>query len=153
MEKIFESITNGRHKRIHLTLKQETIRPLRENLLAQQEEFDRFIRIYNTERPHQGIRKKYPSEVYKHSTRELESLDPLYYPFHYKTITVSQCGRICTRGFKVNLSRAFAGQQVDIKEMDDNIWVVSFLDYDLGYFDDKSHRVEPVDDSFRVEKV
>ena len=80
-------------------------------------------------------------------------MDPLYYPFHDQTIIVSQCGRICTRGFKVNLSRAFAGQQVGIKEMDDNIWVVSFLDYDLGYFDDRSHRVEPVDDPFGIEKV
>ena len=144
---------NGRHERMHLTLKQETTRPPRENLVAQQEEFDKFIRIYNTERPHQGIKNKYPSEVYRHSPRELKSLDPLYYPFHDQTITVSQCGRICTRGFKVNLSRAFAGQEVGIKEMEDNIWVVSFLDYDLGYFDDKSHRVEPVDDPFGIEKV
>ena len=133
---------NGRHERMHLTLKQETTRPPRENLLAQQEEFDKFIRIYNTERPHQGIENKYPSELYKHSPRELKSLEPLYYPFHDQTITVSQCGRICTHGLKVSLSRVFAGQQVGIKEMEDNIWVVSFLDYDLGYFDDKSHRVD-----------
>lgn len=144
---------NGRHERMHLTLKQETTRPPRENLIAQQEEFDKFTRIYNTERPHQGIKNKYPTEVYRRSPRELKSLEPLYYPFHDQTITVSQCGRICTRGFKVNLSRAFAGQQVGIKEMEDNIWVVSFLDYDLGYFDDKSHRVEPVDDPFGIEKV
>ena len=139
---------NGRHERMHLTLKQETTRPPRGNLVAQQEEFDKFIRVYNTERPHQGIKNKYPSEVYKHSNRELKVLEPLYYPFHDQTITVSQCGRICSQGFKVNLSRAFAGQEVGIKEMEDNIWVVSFLDYDLGYFDDKSHKVEPVDDPF-----
>ena len=144
---------NGRHERMHLTLKQETTRPPRENLLAQQEEFDKFIRIYNTERPHQGIKNKYPAEVYKRSPRELKSLEPLYYPFHDQTITVSQCGRICTRGFKVSLSRVFSGQQVGIKEMEDNIWVVSFLDYDLGYFDDRSHKVEPVDDPFGIEKV
>ena len=144
---------NGRHERMHLTLKQETTRPPRENLLAQPEEFDKFIRIYNTERPHQGIKNKYPIEIYKHSLRELKPLEPLYYPFHDQTITVSQCGRICTRGFKVSLSRSFAGQQVGIKEMEDNIWVVSFLDYDLGYFDDKSHRVEPVEDPFGIEKV
>lgn len=144
---------NGRHERMHLTLKQETTRPPRENLIAQQEEFDKFICIYNTERPHQGIKNKYPAEVYKRSSRELKSLEPLYYPFHDQTITVSQCGRICTRGFKVSLSRVFAGQQVGIKEMEDNIWVVSFLDYDLGYFDDRSHRVEPVEDPFGIEKV
>ena len=144
---------NGRHERMHLTLKQETTRPPRNNLIAQQEEFDKFIRIYNTERPHQGIRNKYPSEIYKPSKRELKSLEPLYYPFHDQTVRVSQCGRICTRGFKVSLSRAFAGHEVGIKEMENNIWVVSFLDYDLGYFDDKSHRVEPVEDPFGIEKV
>ncbi|MCB0392152.1 MAG: hypothetical protein KDD58_12750 [Bdellovibrionales bacterium] len=54
---------------------------------------------------------------------------------------------------KVSLSRAFAGQQVGIKEMEDGIWVVSFLDYDLGYFDDKSRKVEPVEDPFGMLKV
>ena len=44
----------------------------------------------------------------------------------------------------MSLSRAFAGHEVGIKEMEDNIWLVSFLDYDLGYFDDKSYKVEPV---------
>ena len=49
---------------------------------------------------------------------------------------------------KVNLSRSFAGQQVGIKEMDDGIGVVSFLDYDLGYFDSVSNRVDPIEDPF-----
>ena len=144
---------NGRHERMHLTLKQETTRPPRENLIAQQEEFNKFTHIYNTERPHQGIHNKYPTELYRASKRVFKKPEPLYYPFHDKTITVSQCGRICTEGFKVNLSRAFAGQEVGIKEMEDNIWVVSFLDYDLGYFDDISHKVEPVEDPFGIEKV
>lgn len=137
---------NGRHERMHLTLKQETTRPPRANLLAQQEEFDKFIKVFNHERPHEGIKNKYPAEVYKPSSRELKPLEPLYYPFHDKTVTVTQCGRICEKGLKVSLSRAFTGQQVGIKEMDDGIWVVSFLDYDLGYFDEKNSRVEPVDD-------
>jgi hypothetical protein len=85
--------------------------------------------------------------------RELKPLEPLYYPLHDKTITVSHCGRICDRGLKVSLSRAFAGQEVGIKEMEDGIWVVSFLDYDLGYFDNMSKRVEPVEDPFGLLKV
>lgn len=144
---------NGRHERMHLTLKQETTRPPRDTLVAQQEEFDKFIKIYNDERPHEGINNKYPSEIYKPSPRELKPLERLYYPFHDKTIQVSQCGRICDRGLKVSLSKAFAGQDVGIKEMEDGIWVVSFLDYDLGYFDDKGKRVEPVEDPFGIEKV
>jgi len=139
---------NGRHERMHLTLKQEATRPPRENLIAQQEQFDKFMQIYNHERPHEGINNKYPSEIYKPSTREYKKPEPLFYPFHDKTITVSQCGRVCDRGLKVSLSTAFAGVEVGIKEMEDGIWVVSFLDYDLGYFDDKSKRVEPIEDPF-----
>lgn len=139
---------NGRHERMHLTLKQEATRPPRENLIAQQEQFDKFMQVYNHERPHEGINNKYPAEVYKPSTREYKKPAPLFYPFHDKTITVSQCGRVCDRGLKVSLSTAFAGVEVGIKEMEDGIWVVSFLDYDLGYFDDKSKRVEPIEDPF-----
>lgn len=139
---------NGRHERMHLTLKQETTRPPKENFLAQQEEFDRFKSVYNNERPHQGIGMKYPAELYRRSDLEYRGLSPLFYPFHDKTIRVSQCGRICDRGLKVSLSRAFAGQEVGIKEMEDGIWVVSFLDYDLGYFDAKGKRVEPIEDPF-----
>jgi len=139
---------NGRHERMHLTLKQEVTRPPRENLIAQQESFDKFINIYNEERPHEGINNKYPSEIYKKSKKEFKKPEPLFYPFHDKTIIVSNCGRICDRGLKVSLSKAFAGVEVGIKEMEDGIWVVSFLDYDLGYFDDKGKRVEPIEDPF-----
>lgn len=139
---------NGRHERMHLTLKQETTRPPRENLIAQQEEFDKFSRVYNDERPHEGIDNHYPIEKYKASSREYKKPEPLFYPLHDKTITVSQCGRICDRGLKVSLSKAFAGVEVGIKEMEDGIWVVSFLDYDLGYFDDNGKRVEPIEDPF-----
>jgi len=144
---------NGRHERMHLTLKQETTRPPRANLIAQQEEFDKFINIYNFERPHEGIDNKYPAELYKKSSREYKKPEPIYYPFHDQTIVVSQCGRVCTKGLKVSLSKAFAGVEVGIKEMEDGIWVVSFLDYDLGYFDDKSRKVEPITDPFGLGKV
>ena len=144
---------NGRHERMHLTLKLETTRPAKENLVAQQEVFDRFMKVYNEERPHEGIDNKYPSELYKPSVREFEPPKPLYHPFHDQTITVTQCGRICSHGMKVSLSRAFAGQEVGIKELEDGIWIVSFLDYDLGYFDDKSKKVELVEDPFGMEKV
>ena len=139
---------NGRHERMHLTLKQETTKPAADNFLAQQEKFDKFIDVYNNERPHQGIKMKYPSEIYKPSDRIYKGIEPIFYPFHDKTVQVTQCGRICERGLKVSLSSALAGQEVGIKEVEDGIWVVSFLDFDLGYFDEKNSRVEPVDDPF-----
>lgn len=144
---------NGRHERMHLTLKQETTRPPRDNIIAQQEVFDKFINVYNFERPHAGIDNKYPTELYQKSDREYKKPEPLYYPFHDQTIMVSQCGRVCTKGLKVSLSKAFAGVEVGIKEMEDGIWVVSFLDYDLGYFDDTSKKVEPITDPFGMGKV
>jgi hypothetical protein len=111
---------------MHLTLKLETTRPPRQTLVSQQEAFDKFQNIFNKERPHEGIKNKYPSELYKSSDKEFKILEPLFYPMHDQTITVTQCGRICTKTLKVSLSRSFAGQQVGIKEMEDGIWVVSF---------------------------
>lgn len=139
---------NGRHERMHLTLKQETTKPAGENLFQQQEKFDNFSDIFNNERPHQGISMKYPSEIYKSSDRIYNGIQPIFYPFHDKTVKVTRCGRICERGLKVSVSHAFAGQEVGIKEVEDGIWVVSFLDYDLGYFDENNSRIEPVEDPF-----
>jgi putative transposase len=139
---------NGRHERMHLTLKQETTKPAGANLFQQQEKFDFFSDIFNNQRPHQGIGMKYPSEIYKPSERIYKGIEPIFYPFHDKTVQVTRCGRICEGGLKVSVSRAFAGQEVGIKEVEDGIWVVSFLDYDLGYFDEKNSRIEPVEDPF-----
>ena len=141
---------NGRHERMHLTLKKETTRPPGENQLKQQEKFDDFVRIFNFERPHQGLGMKMPSDTFVKSERPYKGIEPLFYPFHDKTIQVTRCGRICQRNWKVNLSMAFAGQEVGVKEVEDGIWVVSFLDYDLGYFDAGGKRVEPVDDPFKI---
>ncbi len=55
---------NGRHERMHLTLNKEATKPAGENFLQQQEKFDNFIQEYNTERPHQALGMKYPSELY-----------------------------------------------------------------------------------------
>jgi len=139
---------NGRHERMHLTLKKETTKPAGNNFLIQQEKFDKFVDEYNNERPHQGIDMKYPSEIYKPSDRVYKGIEPIFYPFHDKTVQVTKCGRICEMGLKVSVSSALAGQHVGIKEVEDGIWVVSFLEYDLGYFDQKNSRVEPVDDPF-----
>ncbi len=133
---------------MHLTLKQEVTRPPANNMLEQQEKFDKFVRIFNNDRPHQGINMRYPVELFRKSKRPYKGIEPIFYPFHDKTIQVTQCGRICEKKLKVNLSRAFAGQEVGIKEVEDGIWVVSFLNYDLGYFDQVAKRVEPVEDPF-----
>ena len=69
--------------------------------------------------------------------------DPPEHPFYDRTIQRPQCGRICIGHRKVNPSTVFAGHVVGIREVADRIWLVSFMDYDPGYFDEEEARVEP----------
>ncbi len=64
---------------------------------------------------------------------------------------VTQCARICINGKKINLSVVFAGQNVGIKEVEDKIWLTSFMDYDLGYFDEQTCKLEPLENAFGAE--
>jgi transposase InsO family protein len=139
---------NGRHERMHLTLKKETTKPAGENFLQQQEKFDYFIEEYNNERPHQALNMRYPGEIYAPSNREYKGLPEVDYPFHDKMITVTHCGRLCLKGKKINLTSVLAGQNVGIKEVEDNIWLVSFMEYDLGYFDEQTCKLEPLPNPF-----
>jgi len=139
---------NGRHERMHLTLKQEATKPAEENFLRQQARFDSFQEEYNNDRPHQALEMKYPSEVYKRSEREYKGLPDLEYPMHDMVIRVTNCGRICMNNLKVSISRVFAGHDVGIKEVSDKLWLVSFMDYDIGYFDEETRRVEPIENPF-----
>jgi putative transposase len=134
---------NGRHERMHLTLKQETTKPAAFNFLQQQERFDDFIGVYNNKRPHQALGGAYPGDLYTPSPRIYEPPGEPDYPYHDRAVRVTRCGRICLGRRKINLSSAFAGQTVGIREVDDQIWLVSFLEYDLGYFDKERDRVEP----------
>src|SRR5271165_5922770 len=139
---------NGRHERMHLTLKKEATKPAAQNFLQQQARFDDFIDCYNRERPHQALDMKYPAELYRPSGRPYHGLDELHYPFHDRTITVTQCGRICFGRRKINLSTVLAGQNVGVKEVSDKIWMVSFMDYDLGFFDHETGRLGTAENPF-----
>jgi putative transposase len=75
-------------------------------------------------------------------------LPELEYPLHDKSIIVTTCGRICFNTRKINPSQVFAGQRVGIKQVEDRLWLVSLMHYDLGYFDDTECRLEPLDNPF-----
>lgn len=139
---------NGRHERMHLTLKREATKPAAENLLQQQARFDTFVARYNKERPHAALDMQVPASRYTHSPRPYRGLDDLTYPFHDLTVTVTHCGRICFQGRKINVSHAFAGQNVGVTQVGERVWLVSFMQYDLGYFDDETIRVEPIENPF-----
>ena len=139
---------NGRHERIHLTLKKEATKPASFNFLQQQERFDRFIDVYNNERPHQALNGAYPGELYTPSARVYHPPPEPDYPLHDRTVRVTRCGRICLGKRKISLSQVLAGQVIGIKEVEDKIWLVSFLNDDLGFFDHKEGRVEPAPNPF-----
>lgn len=139
---------NGRHERMHLTLKKEATRPPGANILQQQARLDEFINEFNTERPHEALAMKTPAEVYSPSLRPYDGLPELAYPFHDKDIMVTACGRICMHRKKINVSSVLAGQKLGIKEVDDGIWLVSFMHYDLGYIDLEQKTLQTIDHPF-----
>ena len=139
---------NGRHERMHLTLKKEATKPASFNFLQQQERFDEFVEVYNNERPHQALGGQYPGDLYTPSVRSYSPPEEPEYPYHDRSITVTKCGRICIGNRKINLSTVFAGQNVGIREVADKIWLVSFMEYDLGFFDEDEGRVEPSTNPF-----
>ncbi|MER8958383.1 integrase core domain-containing protein, partial [Mesorhizobium sp. M0701] len=139
---------NGRHERMHLTLKKETTRPPGMNILQQQARFDAFISEFNEERPHEALAMRTPAELYTPSSRAYDGLPELEYPFHDRDILVTACGRICMHRKKINVSTVLAGQRLGIKEIDDGIWLVSFMHYDLGYIDLEQRTLQTIDNPF-----
>ena len=141
-------LQNGRHERMHRTLKQEATRPAGANFLQQQARFDAFVSEYNDERPHEALGMKVPAEAYTASGRPYNGLPELDYPFHDRDVVVTCCGRICMHRKKINISTVLAGQRLGIKEVDDGIWLVSFMHYDLGYIDLEQRTLQTLDNPF-----
>jgi transposase InsO family protein len=139
---------NGRHERMHLTLKMEATRPPGMNSLQQQARFDAFAHEFNAERPHEAIAMKCPAELYAASTRAYGGLPDLAYPLHDRDVLVTACGRICMHRKRINISTVLAGQRLGIKEVDEGIWLVSFMRYDLGYIDLEQKTLQPLDNPF-----
>jgi transposase-like protein len=128
---------NGRHERMHLTLKIETVRPPGANSLRQQARFDEFVREFYTERPHEALEMKCPANVYTPARKTYSGLPDLSYPFHDRDVLVTACGRIGIYRKKINLSIVLAGQRVGIK-----------MRYDLGYIDLEARTLQPLDNPF-----
>ncbi len=102
---------NGRHERMHRTLKAEATRPPGMNFIQQQARFDDFVAEFNTERPHQAIDMKRPADLYRISTRPYDGLPDVDYPMHDRDALVTVCGRICMHRKKINISTALSGQK------------------------------------------
>ena len=129
-------------------MKKETTRPAGANILQQQGNFDSFIEEFNGERPHEALDMKCPAEIYTRSQRPYTGIPEPGYSFHDRTVMATSCGRICLYRKKINLSTSLAGQPVGVKEVDDGIWLVSFMDYDLGYIDLEKKSLQPLQNPF-----
>lgn len=139
---------NGRHERMHKTLK-FWIGKSKSNIFTQQECFDEFLEEYNNERPHESLGMKTPKEVHIKSTREfINSSEPLEYPHAEATSRVNASGDIHFNRRRIYISRAFEGQNVGITEVDEDIYQVNFMDYEIGFFDKEAHKVLSVENPF-----
>lgn len=140
---------NGQHERMHLVLKQETTRPAGQNLLEQQERFDRFMQVYNEERPHEALGMRRPADSYRPSPRAFPDVMPyLSYPLHDESRVVMKCGHIFLwkRSEKVVfISAALAGERLGLRELADDQWLVSFAGTDLGIIDRPSQKFRAID--------
>jgi len=136
---------NGRHERMHLTLKQDTARPAGNNFLQQQEKFDSFKKIFNEERPHEALGMKCPSELYKPSNKQFpqQMIEPTY-PLHDATKIIGADGKLyIQKGCEFDLSRALSHEQVGVREEDIGLWKITFMNLDLGLYDIYEKKFKP----------
>jgi hypothetical protein len=87
-------------------------------------------------------------ELYRPSARLYRGLDEIAYPFHDRDVLVTACGRISMHRKKIDVSTVLAGQRLGIEEVDEGIWLVSFLHYDLGYIDLEQRTLQTIDAPF-----
>jgi transposase InsO family protein len=135
---------NGRHERMHLTLKDEVAMPPEKNLKEQQRSFDRFLYEFNHERPHEALEQKVPGEVYKSSHRRYPSrtLDAEY---DGGTVVrrVRSNGEIKWRGGLVFVSTVLMGERIGLRQVDNDYWELFYSFYPLGILNEKTRKIEP----------
>src|SRR5712691_894852 len=134
---------NGRHERMHRTLKAETTHPPGGNLSSQQRRFNQFRAEYNDERPHEALDQETPASKYHPSAREMPRQLPLIdYPAHYEVRLVSRNGGIRWNHQWVNVTHTLGGEYVGLEEIDNDLWDVYFGPLKLGRFNERTLRIE-----------
>lgn len=134
---------NGRHERMHKTLKQATVRPPAADLVAQQRRFDRFRTEFNHVRPHEALDQETPASHYAPSPRPFpKTLQKMEYPAHFERRLVSHNGGIRWKHRWVNVTSVLMEEHVGLEEVDDGIWNVYFGTMQLGQFDERTNVIE-----------
>jgi transposase InsO family protein len=128
---------NGRHERIHWTLKNEATRPASPNLFHQQARFDDFRHDYNYYRPHESLNMKTPSSFFQNSAIKYpKRLPDLNYPMYDLVRRVDNNGSVTLRkGLRFQLSSALGGEVIGLREIRPFIWLVTFMKQKLGYLE------------------
>jgi hypothetical protein len=136
---------NGRHERMHWTLKQQTASPPAANRKAQQRAFDRFRAEYNHQRPHEALGQAPPARHYRPSPRPYPDLLPeLEYPGHFEIRRVGSSGCISWQGHFLHLTETLAKEYVGLEEIDDAIWSIFFGPILLGRLNEKTGQLTAV---------
>jgi putative transposase len=128
---------NGRHERMHRTLKQATASPPAANRRRQQERFDEFRREYNEQRPHEALGQVPPAQLYVCSSRPCPARVPeVGYPGSWQVRRVFDGGQIRWRHVKIFVAKALVGEPVGLEQIDEGFWRVWFATYEVGVLDE-----------------
>ena len=131
---------NGRHERMHSTLKQSTLKPPERNSRRQQESFDRFQHEYNHERPHESLEDETPAACYQPSPRQMPRRVPeLDYGEEVEVRRVSQQGSLKMRGVRTFISEIFAYEWLGLRALDERYFEVLYGPVRLGFLDTREH--------------
>lgn len=133
---------NGRHERMHRTLKAEAISPPRKTFSEQQRAFDRFRHEYNYDRPHEALGQKTPGSIYlKSSVSYPVKLSEVNYEGNVTVRRVKANGAIKWKNSELYLSGTLAGEPVGLKQIDNQAWQIYFSFYPLGILDEKTQKI------------
>jgi len=136
---------NGRHERMHRTLKQETAMPAAANRRAQQRTMDKFCQEYNQVRPHEGLQMETPAAVYETSPRRFPVQIPEpEYPDTMLVYRVQQKGHFRWKKHPVFLSEVLWGESVGLLPVDERWYTVYFAHVPIARFDSQQLRTSPL---------
>jgi transposase InsO family protein len=136
---------NGRHERLHLTLKTEACRNPGHSLRGQQQHFDAFRQVYNEERPHEALGQRPPATVYQPSPRPFpDRLPELTYPEADGVRWVRPNGAIRWQGAEIYVTQTLAGEPVGVTQVADGRWQLTFGPLLLGTWHEPTGTLVPV---------
>jgi putative transposase len=133
---------NGRHERMHRTMKQEVATPPKENMLLQQTALDDFQSEFNQQRPHEGIDNKRPAWLYTESPRVYpEVIRQMEYDLDVTTRKIRTNGTMKWAGKEIFVSETLTGERIGLIQVNDTEWEIQFSQLKIGIFNEKSLKV------------